>query len=475
VARVPRRTAFRCIAGAAAFALLLAGFAAPSAQATVAPTSLVTVDGFLTTVSSSNPDLLVVNYTVTVQGDPLTDAQLTTKTFPSAPVDPGTVQVDGAAPPSPAISQSAKSMTVRIGTGADATNGGSLGVGSYLVSYQQQRPSGGSSNAATSATLAFDRAGTPATVTSGPVALTHPDLSLTIPAKSGEDKAAYLGTGRIAGFGAYLKNRGASTDAATLTLTLPDGLRLDTVDGVERISVGRDDAEFGSSLRCTNALTATVTCALGAVLHGTESVLLIPVVATHLAKPGTRGTFHVAVAADGEPDQDASNNALSGRVKFTGIAHLEFSMATKHTTVQVGKTANVRLRIHNQGPEPASMTFGITMTDSAHFAITKLTTKRHPKSGPSSILLPIPAKFGSALAWNVGYIPSGHMAYAELTLKAKSVGTSVLEFEGASTAADPPCDAGSKSCAAQTSLKLHAVKKAAVRKAAAKPAVVKPV
>lgn len=461
-----RRVVSRSIAAVMAVALVLGGLEVTAAQASVAPTSLATVAGFLTTASSSNPDLLVVNYTVTVQGEGLTAAQLTMTTFPSAPVDLATVQVDGATAPSATITQTSSTMIVRLGTGADAANGGALGVGSYLVSYQQQRPSGGSPTASTIGTLNFNRGGIPNSASSNAVPLEHPDITLTIPRGSGEDKAAFLGTGRTAGYAAYLRNPGATADAATLTLTLPTGLRLDTIEGIAVVDLSTDGEGDGSSVPCTNQLSSTVTCNLGEVAHGVDSVLLVPLVATRSAKPGTRGRFHLSVTPAGEPDQNPANNSLAGRVKFSGLARLEATLISPITKVPVGSKVTVKVRIKNLGPQPASFAMGIVIMGSRHFVISKFITKRRPKSGPRTVRVPAPPKTGQILEWNSGTIGAHSTAYARMILTAKSVGKSVIEFLAESAAGNPTCDSGFGKCRALTSLKLAAVKKQPATKAA---------
>jgi hypothetical protein len=453
------RVVSRAVAAVIASGLVVSGLEVSQAQAGVAPPSLATVHGFLTTVSTSDPDLLVVNYTVTVQGQALTAAQLTTTTFASAPVDPATVQIDGVTAPSATVTRTSTKMTVRLGTGADAGNGGSLGVGSYLVSYQQQRPTGVSPNASTTATLNFNRGGIPGSTTSNTVALEHPDITLTIPRGSGEDKAALLGTGRTVGYAAYLRNRGATADAATLTLSLPTGLRVDTLEGIVRLDLSSGGDGNESLVKCKNQLTPTVTCTLGQVTHGTESVLLVPLVATRTAKPGTRGAFHLTVTPNGEPDQNPGDNSLSARVKFTGIARLKATLISPVTKVAVGSKVTVKVRIKNLGPQPARYGYGIVSTGSRHFVISKFITKRRPTSGPRTVREPAPPEYGDVLEWNVGTIGAHSTAYARMVLTAKSAGKSLVEFLSGSAAGDPACDSGFGKCRALASLKLVAVKK----------------
>jgi hypothetical protein len=465
-----RSVLFRCVSGAVTTAValatvVLATVLAPSAQASRAPVSLVAVDGFLTTASSSAPDLLVVNYSISVQGKSLTNAVITTKTFPDVPVDPATVQVDGVTVPSDTLTQSPRLMTIRLGTGANSTDGGSLGVGSYLVSYQQQRPTKAQSNAATVGTVTFNRDGTPGTASSDPIPLMHPDLSLSIPARSGEDTAAYLGTGRVAAYGAYLRNHGATADAATLTITLPAGLRLDFIDGVLRFDLTSNGGQV-TPLKCTHPATSIIRCPVGEVVHHANIGLLIPLVAAKGAKPGTRGKFTVNVAPVGEPDQNPSDNSLTGKVRFTGIARLHTEILARTTRVQVGKTLPVRLHITNNGPQPASFTFGVVIVAGKHFVITKLTTKRHPKRRPVAQPISIPPGLGSIIEWNAGKIAPHTTAYARIIVKAKSVGSSRLQFFASSVAGDPGCDRFARNCRAISSLRLHAVKKVVKTKGA---------
>lgn len=434
-------------ASVAAIATALAGVSLPglsNASASVAPAAVVIVTGFLTT-PTSDPDLLMVNYTVTVQGEQLTGAALSTRTFASVPVDTSTVQVDGSPVAPAAITQSSGSMKVQLGT---------LGAGSYLVSYDQRRPTHEGRDVSTSATLTSNHA----TVHSNALALTHPDLSLRIPKGSGEDHAAYLGTGRMAAYGAVLRNAGAAADDAILTIRFSTGVRLDYVDGVARLELGKGGTGTVDDVTCADQASAVVTCHLGAVEHGTRSVLLVPVVATRGGKAGTRGTFHISVAPAGEPDQSSTDNALTGRVRFTGIARLHCKLIAPHRTVPVGSTLTVRLRIHNAGPQPAGFAYGL-VASGKHFVITKFTTTRRPRHLRPVQRIAAPAQFGSVIQWNAGLIGAHHTASARMVLSAKSVGSSRVQFYGMSAAGDPGCDSGSGRCHALTTLKLRAVKR----------------
>ena len=440
----PRRVA----ASVVAIATALAGVSVidlADASATVAPASVVAVTGFLTT-PSSDPDLVTVNYTVTVQGEQLSGAALATRTFASVPVDTSTVRVDGSPVAAGAITRSPISMKVQLGT---------LGSGAYLVSYNQRRPTREGRDASTGATLTSDHA----TVVSKPLALTHPDLSLSMPKGSGEDHAAYLGTGRLAAYGAVLKNAGAAADDVILTVRFSTGVRLDYVDGVARLELGNGGTGTPDDITCADQARAVVTCHLGAVAHGSRSVLLIPVVATRAGKAGTRGTFRIGVAPAGEPDQSGADNALTGRVRFTGIARLHCRLIAAHRTVTVGSTVTVRLRIHNAGPQPAGFTYGL-VASGKHFVIKKFITTRRPRHQRPVQRITAPAQYGTVIQWNAGLIGAHHTASARMILTAKSVGSSRVEFYGTSAAADPSCDGGPGRCHALTTLKLRAVKRA---------------
>lgn len=438
---------------------LVAGLVIPAAHASEPPPSVLTVHGFLTR-PSADENLLLVNYTITVQGGGrLMNAQLKTKVYPSTPVDVSSVQVDGTTVPSGTVTQGGSAMTIRIGLGADSVNGGLLGNGSYLVSYEQRRPTRAQApaDAATSAMLTFSRDGQPGSVASNSLPLTHPDFVLSIPPNSGEDKAAFLGTGRTAGYGAALTNRGGPASAATLTLRLPTGLRLDIADGVERVDFDKSGAGTVTEVSCAHGGSAVVTCPIGAVAHGADILLLIPVTATATGKPGTYGTFHLSVKPTNEPDQKASDNALFGRVKFTGIAVLRLSLKASATKVPVGKSVKITVRVHNNGPQAAGETFGILLADTAHFRVTKFSTSKKVP-GPEYQIIAAPPSIGGIVAWNAGTIAAHHTATATLTLKAKSVGTTHVEFFGQSDAGDPGCDSESGPCGEDTTVTLHAIK-----------------
>ena len=139
-------------------------------------------------------------------------------------------------------------------------------------------------------------------------------------------------------------------------------------------------------------------------------------------------------------------------MRFTGIARLHTELLARTTKVQVGKTLPVRLHITNNGPQPAGLHNRPLDCRRHHFAITKLTTKRHPKSGPVFQRVPVPPRLGSIIEWNAGKIAPHTTAYARIIVKAKSVGTSRLQFLGESDAGDPGCDGrGGSNCKAISS------------------------
>lgn len=434
---------------------LLPGALTSVAQASVPPLSTVTVHGFLTR-SATDSDLLVVNYTVTAQGaGTVTNAQLSTAVFPGTPVDLSTVRLDDAPVPSGTITVADTAMTVRIGLGADSVNGGMLGNRSYLLSYEQRRPTSATPNASTSATLTFTRTGQRGSVTSNILPLMHPDLVLSVPPGSGENHSAPLGTGRTAGYAANLTNRGGPADAVTLTIALPAGLRLES--GAVRVGFDNNPDGVERQLPCTHGVGAVVTCQVGPVAHNTHATLVVPVTAMPRGKPGTTGTFHVSVAPTNEPDQKPADNSLAGHVSFTGIAVLHVWLTPSATRVPVGRSVTIAVHIRNDGPQAASDTLGVLITDAAKFRLVKITTNKKV-TGPEFRVVVLPAPFGSIIGWNVATLAAHHTATAQLTMKATAVGNARIEFFGNSSAGDPRCDSGSGPCGESAALTLHAVR-----------------
>lgn len=443
--------------GAACLGLLAATasfvVAVPGAGA-AAPAADVRVSGIVTTPAAAGE--LEVDYTVTVAGTPVDGVVLTSAQPDGATADPAGVAVNGTAVDPATVTAAADTLVVRLGTGADATTGGTLAVGAYLVSMDVADPATLPVTSTVSAEVDYTRAGVAGSATSAPVALGEPDLVATLPAWAGETGVLPLGTGNIGDFAVGVTNRGADSTAGTLTITLPTGLTVDLAAAVLRGEGSTPDALLfgGAPLPCASA-GDTVTCALGALAHSEHIVLDIPLKAVAGPAPDSIGTFTAAATPDDLPDSSPTDNGVSARFRFTGIAQLRVAAVPVRHRVRVGRSVTVHLTVTNNGPQAAQQTIGVVLSGSAkHFAITSFSGRRLA-SGSGSLLPDDPKR---SAVWNIGTLASGHTIGARLVLKARSAGTVRILFSSASDAGDPKCGTvGSRGCQENTVVALTAV------------------
>jgi len=426
--------------------------AVPNADA-VAPSADVRVTGIVTTPAAAGE--LEVDYTVTVAGSAVDGVVLTSAQPDAATADPSSVEVNGVPADPATVTAAADTLVVRLGSGADATDGGTLAVGAYLVSMDVADPATLPVTSTVSAEVDYTRAGVPGSATSAPVALGEPDLVASLPAWAGETGTLPLGTGNIGDFAVGVTNRGADSTGGTLTITLPAGLTVDLAAAVLRGEGSTPDALLfgGQPLTCSSA-AATVTCAVGALAHSEHIVLDIPLKAVAGPAPESTGTFRAAVVPDDLPDSNPADNGISARFRFTGIAQLHVRAVPAEHRVRVGRSVTVRLSVTNNGPQPARQTIGVVLSGSAkHFAITSFSGR---KLGAEGGLLPDDPK--RSAVWNIGTLASGHTITARLVLKARSKGKVRILFSGASVAGDPKCaTVASRGCQENSVVALTAV------------------
>lgn len=306
------------------------------------------------------------------------------------------------------------------------------------------------------------------------------DLSLTLPAGSGEQYAQPLGTGVDAPFKVELRNLGPSASDGQLTLTLPAGVELGT-GGVVLFanSAAYDEGTF-SSVPCSGA-TGTITCEVGTVgvtQVSTEPKLLeLDLLASTgstsgstVGTPGTNAPFTVAIAATSATDTDSDNDSTGSSIDFTGVADLTYSITPVRPAAGVGRTTTLTLSVTNHGPQTAGDAFGYAAVEpNGHFTIASF-------DGPTS---PSPAalRAGSAarksamkkmsrtaggrsamramaagasdpelVQWFIGDIASGATATAHLTLSAKTTGSTQVLLIAGSNAADTGCVSDNDPC-----------------------------
>jgi hypothetical protein len=496
----PRLAAPLLVLTCASFGVLAIG---PTAAGAVTPAA--TVSGHATTVASA-PGTESVTYTITVSDAPIDSSVLSVSQPAALTPTTASVEVDGVAPAAGTMTASGADLVLRLGTGADASNGGQLAIGDHTVSFDAPVAALPAGDATGSATLDFGAA--PATsVKSNNVALAAPDLTMTTPADSGEDQILPLGTGEEADFAAILTNTGGDTAAATLTIALPVGLEVDEEFGVYRDDDyhtdgsldGDGDGDGSVELAC-HGTSGVVTCALGALAHGVDTLIDVPLVATPVGPVGQVGTFTVSARSDDGLDTNLADNSVHASVRFTGVAKLTVTLTTSTPKVAIGKTVKVKATVSNAGPQPAVDALGLLLIgdpDSDHFSIVgfsgapislpgggelltvpakdqptaarlvaRVAARRAAGAQPAGVRTAAQARTLAAdelpiVGWGIGTIAAGASVHAVLTLKAVSIGHTAVAAFAVSDAGDPSCDGSDGSdgsnCTSFATLALSAV------------------
>ena len=184
-----------------------------------------------------------------------------------------------------------------------------------------------------------------------------------IPADSGEDKPAPVGTDGMLGFVAQVVNNGPAVSDATVVIALPKGLRLesDEDDPVNRYEDWwSDDSDGdGTALDCTPTNGgASVSCATGPVPAGANFLVGFDLVAQDDAVANTSGkikvTLHSAPLAGTFP-----TTSIQATVDFVGTAHLQVHLTPAKATVTVGHSLTLTATVHNVGPNRAVEAAGV--------------------------------------------------------------------------------------------------------------------
>ena len=441
--------------------------------ASAAPPAVTIAGSLPAPVASPGPETL--DYTITVTA--AIDGAVLTATEPAdMTADPATVQVNGFDSPVGTVSQQGDGLAIRLGAGADGAQGGTLTVGAYLITFDIAVPATVPSNATASASLAFTRSAVPDSATSNTVALRGPDLALSIPPNSGEDQILPLGTGQTGFYDAELTNAGADATGVTLTITVPTGLAIDTsADPVTRDDHWQtDDGADAAPIACAPPSGHTMTCTVGAVAQGVDTLLEIPITATPAGAPGTEVQLIMKVAPDAGLEANPDDNTLTATIRLTGIAVLDFTLTPSAHRVHIGATVDITTSVRNDGPQPAEESVALALTDTdTSFKIVDFTGNTTPPAlpalaaraakhvaglnreaaGRSAATTPgrlgtlgtpgasaTPGTPGTSVIWFIGTIPAHSTAKATLKLKAVAAGTTQLAFLGGSDAGNPVCD-----------------------------------
>jgi hypothetical protein len=421
-----------------------------------------------------------LTYTIAIGNGPIDAVVLHAHQPHGLSADPTGVVVDGSPAPAGTVTQAGSGLTIRLGTGADATDGGTLATGNHTVTFDFAVPALPTGAASAYAVLDYAANGNPHEVRSTPVSLSIPGLRLTKPNGSGENRILPLGTGLDGDFEAIMTNSGGDAASATLTITLPAGLTIDRGFGVYRDDDYRSPSDTGGHrLDCTTPQDNVVRCALGAVDAGANALLDIPVQAQKSAPVGEVGTFVVNALADSGLDRSPSDNTVRGSVRFTGTAHLVASLRPTRLKVVVGKTGKLVATVHNRGPNTALKALGLIALRNDRFSIVGFSGRqlalggssgmgmlarahwgaRSPGTSPTAAATPSGTPF---VLWNVGTIAPGKSAKSTITLKAITKGSDELLLVAASVAGDPSCQSETQTanCRAAVFAQLTAVKAA---------------
>ncbi|UQX87787.1 LPXTG cell wall anchor domain-containing protein [Jatrophihabitans telluris] len=432
---------------------------------------------------------------------PLTGVAFGTHQDAALPALAATVTVNGTAVDPATVTSTAGDLSFALGTA------GALPAGTYRIVFRAT-VSATAALTSSSATVGYTDSADPgaAPVTAGPVAISvnEPDLVLIGGlSPDGSIITQPLGTGASGAAIFIVGNLAASPTAATLHVHVPAGLLLRNFSAV--IADLNNPNDQGTVLSCptTGAAGTTIDCPLG-TLSQSQAVFAGGEVSTSGTPTiGSLATITADVAPDGAlVDSDLSNNTTAYNFAFTGVADLTRSVTTSATTVTLGKSVSVTLKVHNNGPQPALTAAAFTLLKNGHFAITGFdgtpldgnsgasgngvsplsATARRSALATARARLHAAERSGTGLhtaqldalqsavsrvhaalrlsgtsaatgtvsasptatyvdgpAWDLGTIEPGQTKIAHLTLKAVSAGSDTVGMLALSDAADPGC------------------------------------
>jgi hypothetical protein len=414
--------------------VLLGALLIPAGPAQSLPPDTITGSAPAT---AHGPGTITFSYDIELAA-PVDSASITTQQPAELPANTTSVLLDGTPVPAAQISRpDPRDITVQVG--ALPTDG--LAAGSHTLSFTAAVSTGPAASTTSQATLNYTRTAVPGSISSAnvPVAVNQPDLAVSLTPDSGEDQVGLLGTGRDLDLLIDVANLGYGTPASTLTVNLPTGLALGSA-GVSRDATG-------NQLSCTPASgnPQLIHCVLGQLPHSGDPTLDIDLTSTAAAPIGQVGTVTVSANPDAGQgsDQNPTNNSVSARVQFTGLARLSYTVTPAKTSVALGSRTTVTLTIHNSGPQPAPSTLAFTVLIGSNFSIAGFTGRTGPPAEPVTVGSAgsggTPSGGGAELLWFAGDIPVGGSVSAVLTVQAQALGTGKVGIAAFSGASDPNC------------------------------------
>ena len=313
-----------------------------------------------------------------------------------------------------------------------------------------------------------------------------------LPAGSGEDRPAAATAGDYLEFDAQVVNDGPPVADASVTITLPKGLSLesDEDDPVYRIDGWFDDTDGDfTDLSCTGG-PSTVTCQVGPLATGANILIGFDLQVDEDAVPGSTLDFRVELQPVGTPTYDPTS--VTASVVVLQPTKLVVSLAPAGLHVVVGHRATVTGTVRNAGVGPAPDTVAIAVAvdpqhpRKTHFVIVNGQQvpvddpSDDPSDGSGEVSIsaaPVAAPAGGARVavlaargastlrsllqrhalgrstasvqrhslpsiafWPIGTLAPGAVAHVSLQLKAVTAGSDMLTFGAVSGEEDQECD-----------------------------------
>ncbi len=314
--------------------------------------SVVDVDGDAVRAGDLLDYTLVLTNDVTVDnGDASIDTVITDALPDGATYVPGSLTVDGVA-----VADSGSiatvtdgALTLRVGTGADATRGGRLAIGaSTIVTYSMRI----NADASDGAILSNDYrvAGTAATSGFAVTGVSN-EARVTVVADTADlaivksVSPSALTAGQSATYTLRVSNAGpGSADSVDVTDSIPTGLTLISATGAEWSC-----AETAPSIRCTRP----------SLPAGADAPPIVVTVTVAEEAASTGSITNTAIVSSDTPDPDPSDNTSTLQTPIDRSADLAISKSHEGNAIP-GASITYTVGARNEGPSVAT---GVVVDD----------------------------------------------------------------------------------------------------------------
>lgn len=328
---------------------------------------------------------------------------------PSLTPSPASVRLDGAPVPAAAVTTSGPDLTIDlVAAQANPLAAHNLTFTATTAATMPQR-------AVSWAELAITHGSDTGRSTSDDIVIHRlvagqPDFFLVAGQENGGQGLTLL-RGHTQALTVEVDNRGTA-GPAVLTITLPATPPVSFV----RLHSG------ATTFQCTTS-GSTIRCPIGSVSRPT--VLRADITVPTTATVGQRGTVEFSVAPASGQDADPTDNAAPARVIVGSTADLYASASPSRVAVPPGGTAQITIRVRNQGPNASSANQSLRLwipPDTAHnFAFARYSTS-------DGVIVPDGPAF---LLWSPGRLAVGQVATATVTIRAVASEPANFRIEGA--------------------------------------------